>query len=39
MDYDLVVHFVEAGNGTNLYTIGELTSVAFIGDDVSHKSW
>ena len=36
MDHDLIVHFVKTSDGTHLHTIGELASVAFISDDVSH---
>jgi hypothetical protein len=32
----LVVQFVKAGNGTDLHTVGELASVAFVGHDVGH---
>ena len=35
--YDqLSVHFIEARNWAHLYTVGELASVTFIGDDMSH---
>jgi len=33
---DLVFEFVEAGDGTDLYTVSKLASVTFIGDDVRH---
>ena len=36
VNHDLIVHLVEARDGTHLHTIGELASVAFISDDVSH---
>jgi hypothetical protein len=32
----LVLEFIEAGDGTHLYTVGELTSVTFVGYDVRH---
>jgi hypothetical protein len=32
----LVIQFVEAGDRTHLYTVGELASVTFIGHDVRH---
>jgi hypothetical protein len=32
----LVLQFIEAGNGAHLYTVGELTSVTFVGHDVRH---
>jgi hypothetical protein len=32
----LVVHFVEAGDRAYFYAVGELASVTFFGDDVSH---
>ena len=32
----LVVHFVEAGDRADLYTVGELASVTFVGHDVGH---
>jgi hypothetical protein len=32
----LVLHFVETGDRADLYTVGELASVAFLGHDVGH---
>src|SRR5438477_11656630 len=32
----LVFHFVEAGDRAHFYTVGELASVTFVGDDVRH---
>ncbi len=32
----LVVHFVEARDGADFYTVGELASGTFFGDDMSH---
>jgi hypothetical protein len=34
-DY-LVLHFVEARDRAHFYTVSELASVTFIGDDVRH---
>lgn len=34
----LVVHFVEAGYGTDFDTIGELAVLTFIGNDMGHSS-
>ncbi len=33
----LVVHFVEARDRADFYTVGELASVTFVGDDVGHR--
>jgi hypothetical protein len=35
---DLIVQFVEAGDGTHLHTVGELAAVTFVGHDVRHGS-
>ena len=32
----LILHFVEARDRADLYTVGEFASVTFVGDDVSH---
>src|SRR5947199_9002743 len=32
----LVLHFVEARDRADFYTVGELTSVTFFGDDMGH---
>ena len=37
VDHELVVQFVKTGDRAHLDTVGELASVAFIGDDVGHK--
>src|SRR5437762_13859047 len=37
-DY-VIVQLVEAGDRTHLHTVGELASVAFLGDDVGHGIW
>jgi len=37
MDHELVVQFVKTGDRAYLNTVGELASVAFIGDDVGHE--
>ena len=33
----LVVHFVEARHRADLYAVGELASVTFVGHDVGHR--
>ncbi len=38
VNHDLVVQFVEAGDGTHLHTVGELASVTFVSHDVGHGS-
>ena len=37
MNNELVIQFVEAGDGAYLYTISKLASVTFLGDDVGHR--
>jgi hypothetical protein len=32
----LVLQFIEAGNWTHLYTVGELASATFVSHDVRH---
>jgi len=36
MNYDLHIHFVEARDGTDFYTVGEFASVTFLGHNVGH---
>src|SRR4029077_7011420 len=36
VNHHLVVHFVKTGDRTDLHTVGELTSVTFLGDNVGH---
>jgi hypothetical protein len=38
VDDDLVIHFVEAGDGADFDAIGEFTSLTFVRDNVCHKS-
>src|SRR5207248_4022533 len=33
---ELVIQFVEAGDGAHFHAVGKLASVAFLGDDVGH---
>jgi len=37
MDHQLIVHFVKAGDGTDLHAISEFAIDAFVGNDVCHK--
>jgi hypothetical protein len=37
VDNDLVIHFVEAGNGADFNTIRKFAVNAFVGNNVSHK--
>jgi hypothetical protein len=39
MNNQLVVHFVKAGHGTDLDTIGELAPHTFAGNDMRHKQF
>jgi hypothetical protein len=32
----LIIHFVKARDGAHFYTVGELASVTFLGNNVSH---
>lgn len=34
---DLVIQFIEARHRADLYTVGKLASVTFLGDNMSHK--
>ena len=34
---ELVIQFVEAGDGAHFHAVGKLASVAFLGDDVGHR--
>jgi len=35
----LVIQLVKASDRADLYTVGKLASVAFLGDDVGHGFW